>query len=62
MTADHDHDKYITTQKTNKLTAESFIARLAQASLGSKSNITNFVKNTHFNYKLKKLDKNVISN
>ena len=44
MTADHDHNKYITTQKTNKLTTESFSARLAQASSGSKSNTTNFVK------------------
>ena len=29
---DHKHDKYITTSKFNKLTAENFAARLAQAS------------------------------
>ena len=27
---DHDHDKYITTQEFNKLTADNFDARLAQ--------------------------------
>ena len=31
ITTDHDHDKYITTQEFNKLTAEDFTARLAQA-------------------------------
>ena len=29
--ADHNHDKYITTQEFNKLTTENFNARLAQA-------------------------------
>ena len=33
---DHDHDKYITTQELNKLTADNFTARLAQANLESK--------------------------
>ena len=33
---DHDHDKYITTQELNKLTADNFAARLAQANLESK--------------------------
>ena len=28
---DHNYDKYITTQEFNKLTAENFTARLAQA-------------------------------
>ena len=41
----HDHDKYITTPEFNKLTAENLDARLAQANLGSKSDIVNFVKN-----------------
>ena len=27
----HDHDRYITTPEFNKLTAETFAARLAQA-------------------------------
>ena len=31
--ADHNHDKYITTQEFNKLTAENFAARLAHANL-----------------------------
>ena len=34
---DHKHDKYITTPEFNKLTAENFAARLAQANL-----VTNF--------------------
>ena len=41
-----DHSKYITTPEFNKLTAESFTARLAQANLASKSDIDNFVKKT----------------
>ena len=28
ITANHDHDKYIITQKINKLTSENFTARL----------------------------------
>ena len=30
---DYSHDKYITTQEFNKLTAENFAARLSQANL-----------------------------
>ena len=30
---DHKHDKYISTQDFNKLTAENFAARLSQANL-----------------------------
>ena len=37
-----DHSKYITTPEFNKLTAEHFAARLAQANLASKSDIVNF--------------------
>ena len=33
---DHKHDKYITTPEFNKLTAENFAARLAQANLITK--------------------------
>ena len=54
---DHDHDKYINTPEFYKLTAEDFVARLAQANLGSKSDIANFVKKTDFDDKLKKLNK-----
>ena len=45
ITTDHDHDKYITTQEFNNLTSESFTARLKQANLASKNDISNFVKN-----------------
>ena len=33
IATDHDYDKYITTQEFNKLTAESFTARLKQAKM-----------------------------
>ena len=49
---DHDHDKYIATPEFNKLTAESFAARLTQANLATTSDIANFVKKTDFNNKL----------
>ena len=61
-TTDHDHDEHITTPEFNKLTAENFAARLAQANLASKSDIANFVKKTDFDDKLKKLNKKVTSN
>ena len=54
ITTGYDHDKYITAQEFNKLT-ENFTARLAQASLASKSDIVNFVKKTDFDDKLKNL-------
>ena len=41
----YDHDKYITTPEFNKLTAETFDARLVQANLARKSDIVNFAKN-----------------
>ena len=34
---EHSHDKYITTPEVNKLTAENFAARLAQANLVTKN-------------------------
>ena len=49
----HDHDKYITTLEFNKLTTESFSARLAQA---------NLVAKTDFDDKLKNLNKKINSN
>ena len=58
ITNDLDHDKYITTQEFNKLTAEDFTARLKQANLGSKSDIANFVKKTNFENKLKDVTSN----
>ena len=53
ISTDHDHDKYITTQEFNNLTSENFTARLAQASLATKSDIANFVIKTDFDNKLK---------
>ena len=42
---DHDQsNKYVTTQEFNKLTSETFDARLAQAKLTTKGDVTDFVK------------------
>ena len=46
---DHDHDRCFTTKEFNKLTAESFTARLAQANLAGKNGIANLVKKTDLN-------------
>ena len=54
--------KYITTPKFNKLTAETFPARLAQTNVASKSDVANFVKKTDFNDKLTKSNKKITSN
>ena len=47
---DHNHDKYITTPEFNKLTAQNFAARLAQANLVTKTNfdskLTSVIKKT----------------
>ena len=48
----HDHDKYITTPEFNKLTAQNFAARLAQA---------NLVTKTEFDTKLISLDRKINS-
>ena len=48
MSTYHDHDKYITTQEFNKLNAQNFASRLAQANLASKSDIANFIKKPRF--------------
>ena len=59
IVTDHDHDKYITTQEFNKLTSENFPARLKQANLASKNDISNFVKKkTDFDNKLKNVTSN----
>ena len=52
---DHDHDKYITTQEFNILTAEHFATRLKQVNLATKADIDNFIEKTDFDDKLKKL-------
>ena len=46
---DHKHDKYITTPEFNKLTAENFAAKLAQANLVRKTDLDN--KLSSFNRK-----------
>ena len=51
------HSKYITTPTFNKLTAENFAARLAQANLASKNHMANFDKKKDFDDKLKYLGK-----
>ena len=43
MTTDHDHDKYITIQESNKLTSDVFAARLSRVNLTSKNDIATFV-------------------
>ena len=43
---DHNHHKYITTGKFNKLMADNFAARLKQASLATKTDIDDFVEKT----------------
>ena len=48
--ADHNHDKYITTQEFKKLTTENFNARLAQA---------NLITKTDFDAKLQSLTKRI---
>ena len=50
---DHNHDEYITTPEFNKLTAEVFDAKLAQA---------NLVTKTDFDDKLKGLNQKTNSN
>ena len=46
-------NRHITTQECNKLTAEHFALRLAQANLASKNDIAASVKTTDFDDKLK---------
>ena len=53
---------YITIQEFNQLMSENFVARSAQASLASKSDISAFVKITDFDDKLKKLNEKVTTN
>ena len=50
---DHKHGKYITTPEFNKLTAENFAARLAQA---------NLITKTDFDSKLSSLNRKITSN
>ena len=58
ITADLDHDRYITTQEFNRLTLENFTTRLKQENLANKNNIANFVKRINFDEKLKTVTSN----
>ena len=59
----HDHNnKYITTQKFNRLIAGNFDARLKQENLPTKADIDDFVEKTKLDDKLKNLNQNAISN
>ena len=55
---DHDHFKYITVPEFNKLSVENFTARLTQANLANKSDISNFVEETDFDNKQKGVTSN----
>ena len=46
----------------DNFTSDNFAARLKQANLASKNDITDFVKKTDFDDKLKNLNKKVTSN
>ena len=58
VTANHDQDKYITTQEFNKLTSLYFTARIKEADLASKTYIANSVKKIDFDNKLKDVTSN----
>ena len=62
IATDHDHDKHTTTQEFNKLTSKNFTAKLKQAILVTKAEITDFVKKTNFDVKLKNNDIKITSN
>ena len=62
ITTDHDHDRFISAQKLNKLTSENVNTKLANANLASKNDNANFVNKTDFDDKLKKLNKKITSN
>ena len=51
---DHNHDKYITTPESNKLTAENFAARLAQANLVTTIDFDDNLKNLNKKINLNK--------
>ena len=52
---DHNHDKHITCQECNKLTANNFLARLKQASPGSKNDFSKIINNFDLDKKIETL-------
>ena len=62
---DHNHDKFITTQKFNRLISEDFAARLKQVNVARKtdiSDVTGFLKKTDLDNKLRSFNKSITSN
>ena len=59
---DHNHDKYTTTPEFNKLTAETFAARLKQANLVTKTNFDDKLKNFNEKINLSKTKHVVVEN
>ena len=58
----HDHTKDITAQEFNMLTVEYFAERLKQTKLTTKDDITDFVKETYFDEKLRNINTKATSN
>ena len=54
---DHNHDKYITTPEFNKLTADVFNAKIAQANLVKKTEFDSRLSS--LNEKLQQINKNI---
>ena len=59
---DHNHDKYITTSEISTLAADVFNARLAQASLVTKTNFDNNVSNLNNKIAINKTKNESIEN
>ena len=59
---DHNHDKYITTSEISTLAADVFNARLAQASLVTKTNFDNSVSNLNNKIAINKTKNESIEN
>ena len=58
----HNHDKYNTTPELNKLTAENFAARLAQANLITKIDLDNELRNLNRKINSNKMNYVVVEN
>ena len=59
---DHNHDKYITTSEISTLAADVFNARLAQASLVTRTNFDNSVSNLNNKIAINKTKNESIEN
>ena len=59
---DHNHDKYIATQEFNKMMTDNFAARVKQANLASKKDISDFILKNRFDDKLINLTKKGTTN